>query len=58
MVNCNSLSCLCSRFNLNVRYMSYNKAKFNHNIAKAKEKRKLNNLFSVMAKVQKDSFKK
>ncbi len=37
--------------------MSYNKAKFNHNIAKAKERRKLNKLFSVMAKVQKDTFK-
>lgn len=37
--------------------MSYNKSKFNHNIAKAKERRKLNQLFSVMAKVQKNTFK-
>jgi hypothetical protein len=45
--------------------MSYNKAKFNHNIAKAKEqgrferseRQKLNNLFGIMANVQKDLFK-
>lgn len=58
MANCNPCGAIWFMFNLNVRYMSYNKAKFNHNIAKAKERRKLNKLFSVMAKVQKDSFKK
>ena len=43
----------------------YNKAKFNHNIKKARrqgyfdrdDKQKLNNLFGIMANVQKDTFK-
>jgi hypothetical protein len=43
--------------------MSYNKNKFEHNFKKARERRKfddrqkLNNLFSIMANVQKDTFK-
>ena len=43
----------------------YNKAKFDHNIKKARrqgyferyERQKINNLFGIMAKVQKDTFK-
>lgn len=43
----------------------YNKAKFNHNIKKARrqgyferyERQKINNLFGIMANVQKDLFK-
>ena len=43
--------------------MSYNKNKFEHNFKKAREQRKfnekqkLNNLFGIMANVQKDIFK-
>ena len=62
-----SCSCLFNNVNLNVRYiiMSYNKNKFQHNLKKAKEqgrferseRQKLNNLFGIMANVQKDLFK-
>lgn len=49
--------------NLNIYIMSYNKNKFEHNFKKAREQRKfnekqkLNNLFGIMANVQKDLFK-
>ena len=64
MVNSNSCSAIWFMFNPNDRFiMSYNKNKFEHNFKKAREQRKfddrqkLNNLFGIMANVQKDSFK-
>lgn len=64
MANSNPCGAIWFMFNLNVRYiMSYNKNKFEHNFKKAREQRKfnekqkLNNLFGIMANVQKDLFK-
>ena len=66
MVNSNPCSNIWYMFNLNDRSLIMSaKARFNHTIKKAKEqgrfdryqREKLNNLFSIMANVQKDLFK-
>ena len=66
MVNSNPCGCLYNRFNSNDRFIIMSaKARFNHTIKKAKEqgrferseRQKLNNLFGIMANVQKDLFK-
>lgn len=66
MVNSNPCSAIWFMFNPNDRFIIMSaKARFNHTIKKAKEqgrfqrseKQKLNNLFGIMANVQKDLFK-